>query len=186
MNKTRLKEARELVNQIIQGVDDSGNPIVGEDSFLIEPDNLRKFSLIAEALTKQLEYQERQDTSNREPFIINHEQLAKVELPEYPMGINELAKHINRVIDRTAIKGVTGAQINEKLRAAGILSHKVDEEGKKCTVINDISHQYGIKSEQGEYNGRKYEKVIFTDKGKQFLLEHFLEIMQLDEVSATR
>lgn len=182
----KLKASRDLIQNIIQGTDRKGNSITSIDDFFKVPEVMRQFSFIEGVLSKQIEYELRKEKKERRIFSITVEELAHVQLPDSDIGINEFAKCINRVIDISSIRGISGAQINSKLKEVGILGEKLDDDGKKMTVINKKSKDYGIISIPSEYNGRKYEKVTFNNKGKQFLLDHFIEIMKLDEVSATK
>lgn len=182
----KLKLARNLVRNVIQGMDATGQPILSVESFFNDTEVIRQFSLIEEIISKQIEYELHKDKKERAPFSITTEELAQVKLPAEDIGVNQFAKCINQVVDIETTKGISGAQINAKLKELGILAEKVDETGKKVTAISNKSKQYGIVAVPNEYNGRKYDKIIFTDKGKQFLLEHFIEIMKLDEVSVTQ
>lgn len=181
---TSLMKAKEVVKSIITKIEGEDEKDINE-LFLSEKELLDKFNTILEVIDQYIEYKDRIRKDARQPFSLTVEDLSKVNLPEYPIGINEFAKCINKVIDLKTTKGISGIQINKRLKELGILGEK-EENGKKCTVTNKNSKNYGIESMQAQYNGRKYEKVIFTDKGKEFLLNHFIEIMQLDEVSAAK
>lgn len=181
----KLKEAREMVNNLIQGMDAYGNTLE-ENSFLCTPKVLRQLALISQVLSSQIQYTaNRRRQGPRNTFNVTVEQLAQVKLPDYSIGVNEFAKHINDVVDTQVVKGISGAQINSRLKVLGILDEKVDESGKKFTIINKKSKEYGIELVPGEFNGKKYEKIVFNQKGKQYLLEHFIDIMDLQEASAT-
>lgn len=181
----KLKEAREMINNLIQGMDVEGN-ILDEENFLCSPKVLRQLALISQVLSSQIQYTaNRRRQSPRNTFNITIEELAQVKLPDYSVGINEFAKHINQAIDSETVKGISGAQINSRLKVLGILDEKVDETGKKLTVVNEESKKYGVEVVPGEFNGRKYEKIVFNQKGKQYLLEHFMDIMELHEASVT-
>ncbi|MGL6173041.1 MAG: hypothetical protein ACRC1P_00320 [Cellulosilyticaceae bacterium] len=181
----KLKEAREMINHLIQGVDINGE-VLEESSFLCTPKVMRQLALISQVLTSQVQYtSNRRRQGPRNMFNITIEELAQVKLPDYSIGVNEFAKHINEAINSQTVKGISGAHISSRLKAVGILGQKIDESGKKLTVINKQSKEYGIEVIPGEFNGRKYEKIVFNEKGKQYLLEHFIEIMELYEASAT-
>ncbi len=182
---TNLMEAKEVVQNIIKRLGEPKSDQSINDFLSTEENLLDKFNMVLKLIDWYMENKERMRKDVRQPFSITIEDISKVNLPEYPIGINEFAKCVNKVIDIKKTKGISGVQINKRLKELGILSEK-EENGKKCTITNKDSKNYGIESTQGEYNGRKYEKVIFTDKGKEFLLNHFLEIMQLDEVSAAK
>lgn len=102
----------------------------------------------------------------------------QVTLPPGKIGINDFSKEINAVIDPTISKKITGTMINKKLKAIGILSEEVDENGHRVTITNDKSEGYGIESETRTFNGREYKKVVFNEVGKQFLLKNIKTLME--------
>lgn len=67
-------------------------------------------------------------------------------------------------------------EINRQLKKMGILSEESLEDGKKRTIVNDNSKNYGIETVRKNYNGVEYDMVCFNDMGKQFLLDHLEEI----------
>ncbi|HWL22254.1 MAG TPA: hypothetical protein VNR38_00640 [Ureibacillus sp.] len=108
-------------------------------------------------------------------FVITEEQLANVKLPIGKIGINEFARAINKVINPQVSKKVTGQMINKKLKELGILSEIIDEDGKVNTITNENSEGYGIESITRNFNGREYQKVVYNDIGKEFLISHIQE-----------
>ncbi|HEY8343803.1 MAG TPA: hypothetical protein VIL66_01250 [Bacillota bacterium] len=110
-------------------------------------------------------------------FVITAEEKERVVLPEGKIGVTEFARCINAVIDLNKSRRLTGVELNKQLKKMGILSEKELEDGKKRTITNEQSHQYGIETEIRTFNGVDYEMVVFNEQGKEFLLENLEKIM---------
>jgi hypothetical protein len=95
----------------------------------------------------------------------------------FRIRVNTFAKYVNLVIDPSRSKRLTGMFINQQLKKMGILAEEKGADGKSRTVITGESARYGIESMEMNYNGVAYNKVVFNDQGKKFLLEHLEEIM---------
>lgn len=180
----KLTGARRVVEHIIQGKNPKTGEKLSREDFLDSPEILRGLSYVMGVLTEQIEKDKDFPKDTRKPFDITTEQLAQIVLPEYKIGVNEFAKCINKVIDIRTTKGITGAQINTRLKEEGILSEKLDEEGKKRTVVNKTSQKHGLESIPASFNGREYEKIVFNDKGKALFLDGFIHLMKLEEAAA--
>ncbi len=173
----KLLETKGLIEKLANGV----NPVTGtpiqDESFLNNPKILRSFYFLTDYIPTQIE---QKTFSPRKPtkFLITDEQIENIALPPGKIGINEFAKAINRVIDPQVSKKVTGQMINKKLKELGILSESVDAEGKVNTITNENSEGYGIESVTKTFNGREYQKVVYNEVGKEFLLKHFMEWMR--------
>jgi|GEM_PF-6400167 len=112
-------------------------------------------------------------------FMITPEEKTRIVLPDGKIGVNEFARCVNKVINPEQSKNLTGVDLNKQLKKMGILSEKELEEGKRRTVINDQSKEYGIETEPRSFNGTEYEKIVFNEKGKSFLLENLEKIMEV-------
>lgn len=67
--------------------------------------------------------------------------------------------------------------MNKGLKRLGILSEAV-EDGKKRTVTNEISKDYGFFSEKRSYDGREYDMVLINNEGKKYILDNIEKIME--------
>lgn len=178
MHETKkLLESKNLLIKIASGINPLDDTPIQEDSFLHNPQIIRPLFFLTDYISYEIEKSKK---PSRKPtqFIITDEQMEQVSLPAGSIGINEFAKAINVVIDRKISKNITGTLINKKLKELGILSEEVDEQGHRSTVINDKSEGYGIECVTRTFNGREYQKVVFNQVGKEFLLKNFCELMR--------
>jgi len=177
----KLKKAKYIINTLIQGKDPISGNVIEDGSFIRDQRMISCFAYIADVLSKEIEYNEKKHLPDKENFDANKLDLSKIKMPEEDCGINAIASCINELVDGRIMKKVTGAQINAKLKAMGILSEAVDSDGKTVTTTNEKSIEYGIYKVVSSYNGREYEKVVFNEKGRKFIIEHLNEIMNFSE-----
>ncbi|MDI9496655.1 MAG: hypothetical protein QM227_10325 [Bacillota bacterium] len=172
-------EKIEKARLIIQKIADGTNPINGQpveaDSFLHDSRIIRCFYFISEVLEAVV----KGTYSNKKinDFVITDEQKNKVVFTEGNIGVNEAARCINLQLNPLMSKKVTGALLNKGLKRLGILSEAV-EDGKKRTVTNEISKDYGFFSEKRSYDGREYDMVLINNEGKKYILDNIEKIME--------
>lgn len=173
-------EKIEKARLIIQKIADGTNPINGQpveaDSFLHDSRIIRCFYFISEVLEAVV----KGTYSNKKinDFVITDEQKNKVVFTEGNIGVNEAARCINLQLNPLMSKKVTGALLNKGLKRLGILSEAV-EDGKKRTVTNEISKDYGFFSEKRSYDGREYDMVLINNEGKKYILDNIEKSMKL-------
>jgi hypothetical protein len=178
--KEKLLKAGEALNKIANGINPvTGEPIV-QESFLQDPRIVRCLFYTKDILQKLADSGFR--TGPRpSSFSITAEEKARVELPPGNIGINQIAHCINEVININRSIKLTGVELNKRLKKMGILSEQPGQKGKTRTSVNAKSKDYGIELEKRSFQGNEYEMVLFTEKGKQFLLDNLERIMKTEE-----
>ena len=177
----KIFKAKKIIQKIAEGV----NPINGEEieknSFLHDPRMIRCFAFIAGVLDDEMERKLYGNRQKPDSFSITPEEKKLIELPDRSIGVNEFARCVNSVINTSRSKKLSGAVINKQLKKMGILSEEITQEGKKRTIVNDKSSNYGIETEKRSFNGNEYDMILFNEKGKKFLLENLESIMSYEE-----
>ena len=181
LEQEKLIKAREILLKIANGI----NPLTGEevepDNFVADPRLSRCFFYVAGELQKTWEQKKGRKSSTLTKFMITPEEKNRVILPADKIGVNQFARCINTVIDLNRSKKLTGMELNKQLKKMGILGEKEIEGDRKRTIITDKSKDYGIESEQRNYDGTEYEKIVFNDLGKKFLLDNLENILAYEE-----
>lgn len=179
--KDKMIRAREILHSIIEGKEPFSDEEIKSDSFLNEPRMIRCLSYIVKVLTSNIEEMNRPRSRRyKQEFYITEEELKKVQLPDRNIGINEFCREINAAIETETRKKLTGQVLNKQLKLMGILSEKMAESGRIHTILSDCSHEYGITTERASYNGRVIDKIVYTEKGKQFLMDNLFDILQYE------
>ncbi len=180
LEKERIVKAGEILNKMANGINPvNGQPIDG-DCFLQDPRIIRCLFFVQQVLNEAVERQANTAVRKLAEFIITEEEKRKVRFPDENIGVNQFARCINSAIDLNRSRKITGAEINKQLKKMGVLSEELLTDGKKRTIVNENSSNYGIVTEKRNYNGNEYDMVCFNDIGKKFLLDELEKILEFD------
>lgn len=180
MDVTKLKRAREIVDQLVEGIDPYKNEKIDDDSFIHDERMIRCMAYISRVLTENIE-NGGVKKSKKVEFFIKPEEVERISTPKVPFNISSFAKSVMSSIDAGNRKRLSGAQLNKKLKEIGLLD-EILSEGKTKTVTNEVSHKCGIFTESfTTANGFPYEKVLYNNVGKEFLLNNLIEILEYDK-----
>ncbi len=172
----KLTKAREITLKMANGVNPLTGESIGKEHFLQDPRIIRCLFFIADALKQQLEetvYRVRRPSS----FIISPEEKEQIRFAEGKIGVNEFSKCVNKVLDLTRSKKLTGVELNKRLKKMGFLTEEETPDGKSRTTVNSQSLECGFETELRNYNGNEYQMVLMNDKGKRYLLDNLETIM---------
>ena len=176
----KIEKAKDMMGQIANGM----NPLSGEqllgDNLLSDAGMVRCFYFVTEVLDDILKVS-LNGRNKITTFVITPEQKNRVVLPDNPIGVNEFSRCINACLNLNESKKLTGVELNRKLKKLGVLSEEVTEEGKRRTIINQKSAEYGFETERKSYNGVEYDKIVMNAAGKKYLLDNIETIMATNE-----
>lgn len=175
LSRDNILRAREIMLKLAEGKEPySGVPFKSTE-FLNDPKIIRCFFFVADVL-KEASHGGIGHQPAPEKYVFSKEDLVKAILPEGNLGANAFCKAINDAIDPYKSKKITGAALNKHLKNLGILGEEKIEKGSR-TITNENSAEFGFIMEKREFEGREYEQVMITDKGKKYLLENLIHIM---------
>lgn len=178
-----MRRARLYMASMAEGI----NPLNGEyapPDDTISQERIQKCcAYVAGLLDKLIQNEGMIGNPVKKKFDANSLQLAKVNISAKPIGINEVAKRINAVVDKN-MKGITGARIASWLADKGYLSiEKYSEQATKTRkVLNGRSHELGITmtTTVDIKTGKSCEKLLYSEKAQNFILSHLHEINDSD------
>ncbi len=173
-----LRQARDAINHLVQGVDPYTGEVLGEVAFMQNPKMIRTFAFMSDVLTASME--RRRPKKARIPFYITEEELERVEFPEGDIGVLQIVKAINASIQDEARGKLTAALLNKSLKKAGVLSAAGEDEQYR-TVVNERSAEFGIKAIESTYRDEKYMQVVYSDQAKKYLKDNLIELMEQDQ-----
>jgi hypothetical protein len=167
-----IQEARETINHLIQGVDPYTGEVLDEIGFLQNPKMIRCFALMSDVLTQAVE--EGQQNYNKKDFEITLEQVEKIKCPKGDIGVMSLVKAINDAINKDHYKQLSAFGLNRKLKEVGVLAQSTEPDNKQ-TVITELSAECGITTIKSTFNQETYDKIVYMDLGKDYVLDHLVE-----------
>lgn len=177
MEKEKLLKAKEILRKMANGIDPLTGEQIGEGSFLHDPRMIRCLYFIEEVLNSAVDGQLKFASGKADVFVITHEEKSRVELPPGRIGVNEFARCVNRAIDFSKSRKLSGVELNRRLKKMGVLGEEALGDGKKRTVPGANALEHGIETEKRNYNGNEYEMILFNETGKKFLLDNLETIM---------
>ncbi len=171
-----LKRIRLFADAMSQGI----NPLTGEyvqDGDTVSEERIQKcmeyvVGIVDEIINNGI-------GNVKRDFSITPEEKARVVLYNGEIGVNDMAKRINSVINTRAIKGITGSKISKWLVKKGYLSERSYEATTKKTekILNDRSQLLGLNTRlKTDPTGRTYNQIVYPKKAQEFILEHIEEI----------
>lgn len=167
-----MKEARESINHLVQGVDPYSGEVLEDIEFLQDSRMIRCFAVMSDVLTRCIEG--KNVSYSKTPFKIEEGAIKCITFSEGEIGVMKLLSAINAQIDTHNTKKLSAFAFNKKLIEEGVLSYST-EEGSKKAVVNTKSEKQGIKSIKAIFNNEEYDKVVYDDKGKAYVMEHMLK-----------
>lgn len=176
----RLENTRGIVDKLAKGINPFSGEPVQNDSLLNDARIIRSFYFISEVMNQMKRGNYRNRGNQALPFTITPEQKAKIVFSEGSIGVNEFCRCINLCVDYNISRKLTGVELNKRLKKLEVLSEEITEAGKKRTVVNEKSPEYGFASERKSYNGTEYDKVVIDDIGKKYLLDNLETIMAVE------
>ncbi len=111
-------------------------------------------------------------------FAITNEQKSRIEISDEPVGVNELARRINAVVDASSMRTVSGTKIASWMVKNGYLDLVTIDENKTIKIVNDKSPCFGI-SVRDKINldtGDTYQQPVYNKSAQQYIVEHIEEI----------
>jgi len=110
-------------------------------------------------------------------FNINNLELSLLELPKEDCTISRIVKSINEIVDDRKMKRLLAKDVNTFLKTLGVFDEEIIN-GIKVTIINETSEGYGIKGIDVIEENVSYKKILYNEKGKQFILKILSEITE--------
>ena len=179
-----LKRAKLYADAMAQGI----NPLNGE--FVSKDDSLSQGKLqicmgyISQVLNDVIKNHgtapKTSSKGKRASFSITTSQKDAVQLSNEPIGINEVARRINAVIDTDVMKSVPGTKIASWLAVKGYLDVIETANNKTQKVVNSKSVEIGItvRDKVNIETGEIYKQPVYNKIAQQYILEHIEEIVR--------
>lgn len=172
-------KSKEVIESLANGLNPfSGEPVQG-DGLFNDARIVRCLNVVTGVLDDVLKGNYKKP-GKALAFVITPEQKKAVAFPERKIGVNDFSKCINACLNIGASRRMTGVELNKKLKKLGILGETVTAEGKKRTVINEKSAEFGFETERKIYKEEEYDKVVINNAGKKYLLDNLESIMSVE------
>lgn len=185
MEKEQLIKVRDHMDLLAMGI----NPITGEmasqGDVINNPELIRTFHYAAGILGDVIANggKVRARGSKKLPFDISDQALAGFQYSDEPIGVTEIGKRINALIDPDEMKPLKVTTITAFMVKTGMLKEVQDGKNRRKTPTQ-AGLDAGLTEEQ--FSGRygDYSKVLYNREMQQFIIDNMLTIIDINNTKA--
>ncbi|MGN1319146.1 MAG: hypothetical protein ACI4VF_09035 [Lachnospirales bacterium] len=169
-----LKRSKLYIDAMSQGI----NPLTGEyveDTILQENKLQVCLEYVSYVLEQVIENGGIKNNSKKESkeFILNEEDIKRINYSDEFIGINTVAEKINEIIDLEKSKKISGTYLSNMLVELGYL---YQPEGIKGRRLNKNAPEIGAKEiDRDRPNGTKYIQVVYSKNAQKFIVQKLYE-----------
>lgn len=175
----KIKRAKMFMDKLSEGYDPIKDEEV-EDSIIGEEAFRNCFTYVSRILQRVIDNNGVIGEQLRtRPFVIETEQMDRIEVSDRPVGVSELVKRINSVIDRDVIP-VSNYAVNRWLSAQGLITQK---EGSRGIISTPAGEEMGIITvTRSSFDGREYRQNQYDLEMQRLVISHITEIMEANQM----
>jgi len=168
----KMQKAKLYMDKLANGVDPLTDTELQGDTVLNNVSLARCFFYVGEVLGKVISNGGVvSSTGNKARFNIADEQRSAILITPESVGVNEIARRINAVIDTKTMTGATGVKINNWLVGQGLLQIETRDD-KQVKVVTPEGEAAGISTvDVTTLDGRTFLKNVFAENMQRFIIE---------------
>lgn len=123
-------------------------------------------------------FKKKTSDKNKAPFYLNAEKILQFPYSEEPIGITEIAKRINSLIDENTMKKLKVTSITEWLVDIDMLYSELHSDGKKSRRATSRGVSLGISEQiyQGQYG--EYKKLLYNEAAQHFIIDNIEAVVE--------
>ena len=173
-----MQRAKMYLDKLAQGIDPITNQKIPEDSTLNNVRLARCFFYVSDVLGKVIANGGAvgQVTKTLD-FAITPEQLAFVQISEFPIRITEFTDALYQAVKNPEMKKLSVTKITEWLISRGLMRKETGEDGKIHRVPTDRGLQMGMSTRLRQSRDGEYRAVYYDKNMQRFLLDNLAEIL---------
>lgn len=112
-------------------------------------------------------------TYEKNNFSLTKEETAHIVFPEGNITSRVIVASINEALNLENKKFLSVKMFHDVLKSKELLS-KTTHEKVNRTITTNNSHKYGIITVKNIFQGEEYERILYTDAAKEFILNNLL------------
>ena len=168
-----MQRAKMYLDKLAQGIDPITNQEVPEDSVLNNVRLARCFFYVSGVLEQVIANGGAIGAKPKlQPFAVDPEQLAKVQLSLEPVRVTQLVEMISATVDNPQMKKLSTTVITNWLLEKGFLKKETGAEGKSRRIPTQNGLMIGLSAQtrQGQYG--EYQAVFYNSDAQRFVLDN--------------
>lgn len=173
-----MQRAKIYLDKLAQGIDPITNQEVPEDSVLNNVRLARCFFYVSDVLGKVIANGGAVgQISKTLDFAITPEQLASVQVSDYPIRVTEFTEALYQAVNNPTMKKLNTTKITEWLISKGLMMKETGTDGKIHRVPTDRGLQMGMSTRLRQSRDGEYQAVYYNRNMQQFLLDNLSAIL---------
>ena len=173
-----MQRAKMYLDKLAQGIDPITNQEVPEDSVLNNVRLARCFFYVSDVLGKVIANGGAVgQISKTLDFAITPEQLASVQVSDYPIRVTEFTEALYQAVNNPTMKKLNTTKITEWLISKGLMIKETGTDGKIHRVPTDRGLQMGMSTRLRQSRDGEYQAVYYNRNMQQFLLDNLSAIL---------
>ena len=173
-----MQRAKMYMDKLAQGIDPITDQEIREDSVLNNVRLARCFFYVSDVLAKVIANGGTvgQPVRNLE-FFITQEQLARVQIMDYPVRITELTDALHQAAGDPLMKRPNAKKITDWLMEKGFMTQIIGADGKSHRVPTDYGLRMGMSTRPRQTRDGEYQAVYYDRNMQKFLLDNLEAIL---------
>ena len=168
-----MQRAKMYLDKLAQGIDPITNQEIHDDSVLNNVRLARCFFYVSDVLGKVIDNggSVGQPVRNVD-FFITPEQLARVQIMDYPVRITELTEALHQAVGDPQMKKPNVKKITDWLMKNGFMTQVTGPDGKAHRVPTDRGLKMGMSTRLRQTCDGEYQAVYYNSDAQQFVLDN--------------
>ena len=173
-----MQRAKMYLDKLARGIDPITGREIGDDSVLNNVRLCRCFHYVSGVLEQVIANGGQVGKRERNvEFSITRAQMARIQLSQYPIGINEFAENIRAAVGNPDMKRPNTGRITAWLEKRGLLSLQTDAEGKQRRLPTEQGLRSGLSTKMRTGQNGEYLGVYYDANAQRMILDHLEEIL---------
>lgn len=175
-----LQRAKMYMDKLAQGIDPITDREIPGDSILDNVRLARCFFYVSDILGQVIANGGVVGVKSKpklQPFAIDMEQLARVQISQEPVRITQLVDMISAVVEDPQMRKLKTTVITNWLEEKGFLEKQITPDGKSKRIPTQNGIRIGLflQTRQGQYG--EYQAVYYDPFAQQFVLDNLMAMM---------
>ncbi|MBO5797695.1 MAG: hypothetical protein J6R77_05045 [Clostridia bacterium] len=180
MDMEKVKAAREVINQLANGVNPLNNSPLPEGDIINNVHLSRCLFFVSDVLRKVIE-EEKVNAKTpvfKAPFAISYDQLTTYKYSNTPIALSKIIQRINDLIDVDKMQKLSFDTVADWLIASGFLKWEIGEDGKKIRLPTKAGTDIGIATKRSISNNREKVVAVYNRAAQQFILDNLEGLLE--------
>ena len=173
-----VQRAKMYMDQLAQGIDPITCQELPEDSALNNVRLARCFFYVSGILEQVIRNGGQVGTLEKVDFAITPEQLARVQISEYPIRITEFADSLLQAVGAKNMKRLSAVKVTNWLTEKGFLAKEPTPDGKSRRVPTAAGKSLGMTTQLRQSPDGEYLAIYYDANAQRFLLDNLYAILQ--------